>query len=77
LTCAQDLLLVGGDQNVVDVLVEFLDDVQPTGKGKFGIENAASDAELLEEELDSVGSFDIGDEDNCFTLDQLQKEQSV
>lgn len=74
---SQDFLLVGGDDDVVDTLVELLHDVQTGVDGQFGVENTALDAELFEEQLHTVAAVDVSHEDDDLSLDQLQLENNV
>jgi hypothetical protein len=70
-------LLIGGDNNVVDALVEFFDDVDSGVNRKFGVEDAALDAELLEEEFYTVAAVNVSDEYDDFALDQLELEYNI
>lgn len=49
----------------------------PRVDGKFRVENAASDAELLEVQLQAVAAVDVGDEDDALALDELELEDDV
>jgi hypothetical protein len=70
-------LLIGGDDDVVDALVKFFDDMDSGVNGKFGVEDAALDAELLEEEFYTVAAVNVSDEDDDFALDQLELEYNI
>jgi hypothetical protein len=70
-------LLIGGDDDVVDALVEFFDDVDSGVNRKFGVEDAALDAKLLKEEFYTVAAVNVSDEDDDFALDQLELEYNI
>ena len=77
LACPHDLLLVGCDDDVVDALVEFLYNVETGIDREFGVEHAALDTELLEEQLYTVAAIYVADEDDDLSFDQLQFEDDV
>lgn len=74
---AQDFVFVRGDDDLVDVLVEFVDDVDAGVDRQFRVQNTAPDPELLEKQLKTVASVDVADKDDAFALDQFQFEDDV
>jgi len=49
----------------------------PRVEGQLGVEDAALDAVLLEEELDAVPAVRVVDEDEALALDELELEDHV
>ena len=57
--------------------VELLNDVNSRVQGKLRIQNTASNTKLLEEELETVASVNVANENNTLALDQLELEDDV
>ena len=57
--------------------VELLNDVNSRVQGKLRVQNTASNTKLLEEELETVASVNVANEDNTLALDQLELEDDV
>lgn len=51
---------VRGDDNVVDTLIELADGVATDFGGQLRVEDASVDAELVEEQLESVREWNCG-----------------
>jgi len=77
LLATHNLVLVCCDDDVVDSAVEFVDGVQSAVYWELGVEHTASNAELFQEELQSVAAVDVGDENDNLALDELQLEDGV
>lgn len=77
LLAAYNFVLVCCDDDVVDSAVEFVDGVQSAVYWELRVEHTASDAELFQEELQSVATVDVGDENDDLALDELQLEDGV
>lgn len=51
--------------------------MNPRVDGEFRVEDTASDAKLLEEELQAVTPINVANKDDALSLDQLELEDDV
>ncbi len=70
-------MVVCRNDYVIDVLVEFFNDVYAGIDGQLGIQDASLDPKLLEEELEPIASIRIANEDDAFAFDEFQFEYNV